>query len=107
MSPRGIALLYSEDDRQLIISFVDEMKLTDVSRSALKMPIFLDEYGMNLNDEFAHQLGGALLNALAESYPRLKQHLHVTPPAQAGGARLNKRKPPEFEGYSNSSALIV
>lgn len=77
--PYSVVLSYAED--RLIVQAVEQPKPAALASGQLQMPIFLDEFGYNLDDEFARRLGVAMLNLLALGIPDLKRHMHVT---QAG-----------------------
>ncbi|RDK03849.1 hypothetical protein [Paraburkholderia lacunae] len=75
--PYSVVLTYTEDPQQLIVHTVDPAKLAPLV--AGKMGVVLaDEHDFKLDDEFARQLGVAMLNAIALGQPDIRQYMTVT-----------------------------
>lgn len=77
-SPYAIIVTYVEDCQQLIVQAVDPQKLRTVVAGKLEMPIELDAFDLNLDDEFARRLGVAMLNLIALGQPVIEQYMKVT-----------------------------
>ncbi|EEA03883.1 conserved hypothetical protein [Burkholderia sp. H160] len=76
--PYSVVLTYAEDHPKLTVQTVDPAKLAPLLAGKIEMPILLDEYDFKLDDEFARQLGLAMLNLIALGQPDIKQYMSVT-----------------------------
>ncbi|CAD6532484.1 hypothetical protein ACFQ3P_14795 [Paraburkholderia sabiae] len=76
--PRCVLITYDEDGQQIQTCTVDRDAAAALRQRALVMPWSLEERSFSLDDEFARQLGGAVLLLLAIDQPELKQYVTVT-----------------------------
>ena len=75
---RSLVLTYSPETDAINIHSVATTAITEVTSNALLAPIFLEEHGRALNDEFARRLGAGLLAMLAVSHPEIKPLISTT-----------------------------
>ncbi len=75
---RSLILTYSPDTDAINIHSVSTNAISPITSLALLCPIFLEEHGRALGDEFARRLGAGLLAMLAVSHPELKSLISTT-----------------------------
>jgi hypothetical protein len=75
---RSLVLTYSPDTDAINIHSVSTNAVAAVTANALLAPVFLEEHGHALNDEFARRLGAGLLAMLAVSNPEMKPFISTT-----------------------------
>jgi hypothetical protein len=76
--PLSIVLTYSAETEAIDIQSVSTSEIASATANALTYPVFLDEHGHALNDEFARRLGAGLLALLSASHPELKPLISTT-----------------------------
>lgn len=69
---------YEEDIQQLILQVVEPAKLASGLAKTLRVPILLDEFDFNLDDEFVRRFGCGVLTLLALGQPVLNEFLTAT-----------------------------
>ncbi|MBR8405552.1 hypothetical protein [Burkholderia cenocepacia] len=104
--PYCVVLSYSDDDEKMMtVHHVDKRKLAPLLRNGTSMPIYLDEYSDNLDDEFVRRLGVAMLNVLALGQPELKQF--VTAKQEPSPQSTSVRPETFVASYDHSAQTIV
>ncbi|AJK49929.1 hypothetical protein [Burkholderia plantarii] len=74
----SVVLTYAEDRRMLTVHAVDPAEVAPLVTGKLEMPILLDDFDYQIDDEFARRLGVAMLNVLALGQPEIKNYMKVT-----------------------------
>lgn len=74
----SIVVSYEEDVQQLILRVVEPARLASGLAKTLRVPILLDEFDFNLNDEFVRRFGCGVLSLLALGQPALDKFLTAT-----------------------------
>lgn len=75
--PKSIVVSYSPDNRELTFQTVEDSRLQPMLTGTV-YPILLDDFGGQIDDEFARRFGVAILNCLALYKPELKALMSVT-----------------------------
>jgi hypothetical protein len=74
----SVVLTYAEDQQMFKVQTIDPARLAPLVAGKIEMPILLDEYDFNLDDEFARRLGVAMLNLIALGQPNIKPYISAT-----------------------------
>lgn len=71
----SVLVTYDEDRQRLIVQTVSSAKLTSALTGEIEMPVLLDEFDFNIDDEFVRRFGGGVLNLIALGQPQIKQYM--------------------------------
>jgi hypothetical protein len=74
----SVVLNYNQDSQRLNVQLIEPHKLASLLAGKFTVPILLDDFNFELDDEFARRLGIAMLNAIALGQPGIKQYMTVT-----------------------------
>jgi len=78
-TPSSIVVRYDTEQKMLVCNAVAEAEVRPLCEGKLDIPVLLEEFDFNIDDEFARRFGAAILSLLAEYKPELKQFILVTP----------------------------
>ncbi|SOE94170.1 hypothetical protein SAMN05414139_06981 [Burkholderia sp. D7] len=76
--PLSIVLTYSAETEAINIQSVSTSEIASTTANALTYPVFFEEHGHALDDEFARRLGAGLLAMLAVSHPEIRPLITTT-----------------------------
>ncbi|WP_105132614.1 hypothetical protein [Burkholderia sp. BE12] len=77
-SPYAVVVQYDEGQQRLSVKAADPNKLAPQLKDVLEMPIMLEEFDYQIDDEFARRLGAAMLNLIAAGQPEIEKFMSVT-----------------------------
>lgn len=85
MSRRCVVITYDPENERLVSYSCEEDKIKPAIAGKFELPLNLEDFGRNIDDEFARKFGVASLSVLALYNPELKDFLNFTIDKSAGG----------------------
>ncbi|SAL34388.1 hypothetical protein AWB65_02368 [Caballeronia humi] len=77
-TPSSVVVRYDDARKMLICNTVADDQIQPLCAGKLDIPVLLDDFDYQIDDEFARRFGGAVLSLLANYQPELKPFISFT-----------------------------